>query len=623
MKQFYTLLLLLAMHLTFGQINKNEYDYFVQFNGNQLSKKVSIAEILNHPIITKYSSKKPDLDFTKYTSVIQLDQKITIHGKFSDSIPYYQVTIPVKNKEAVKQLIIKEFGANAKNDSPESSIKDLGQYSVFNPKGKNKILAWNDNYLVILELTQRTPYYNQYDTYKSDSIQLGYEDAGVMDVPAPETRVETVSPPAVEEKAVQSSVIIDVPAEEVQAPYDYTQDYTPTAEYTIQEAEFNLKQTEKLNSIVRSLFENGFTAPSSEKINVNADISSWINYSSAMTSFYSLYNYPMTIFGGYDKYLPMQKNFENFIKGINLDFYFDNTNARVEEVIEYSPQMAEVVGIIANRKINKNVFNYFPAQKPLGYMSYHFNTKAALENFPSLTADIFQNPKVTKEDISIITDLISTIVDEEAAATLFDGDLSAFLYGFKDVEVMTKSYDYDENYEEVITDKKTKKSVPLFSVIFTSTHPTFGDKLLQLGVRKKVLVQKGDYFVIAGTQQYGDIIIKKDKDVIVVANTQDYFSNGNGSFSGEAKKDLKKNYMFGKLYGAEMINAFSKSSEAKPAEIERFNKVSKQFSDITFESPKKIINNKLIFGFKLNAAKSDKNIILQTLDLADEMMESK
>ena len=599
MKQFYTLLLLLATYLTFGQINKNEYDYFVQFNGNQLSKKVSVAEILNHPIVTQYSAKKPDLDFTKYTSLIQLDQKITIHGKFSDSIPYYQVTIPVKSREAVKQFILKEFGNGAEN----LEIKDLGKYAVFNPKGKNKTLAWNDNYLVILELTQRLPssfYTPQSQTVLQDSIAID------------EVYEET--------KSDENSIMIEAPLNDgTIAVEEAPVEYTPNAEYTIQEATFNLEQTEKLNQIIKSLFENGFTAPTSEKINANADISSWINYSSAMTSLYSAYNYPMAIFGGYDKFLPMQKNFGNFIKGINLDFYFDNNNARVEEVVEYSPQLAEVVSKITNRKINKNVFNYFPAQKPLGYMSYHLNTKAALENFPSLMTDIFQSPKLVKEDIAVITDLVSTIVDEEAAATLFDGDLSAFLYGFKEVEVMTKSYEYDENYEEKITDKKTKKSVPLFSVIFTSTHPTFADKLIQLGVRKKVLVQKDNCYVVTGTKEYGDIFIKKDKDVIVIANTLDYFSAGNGSFSGEAKKDLKKNYMFGKLNIAELINAFGKSGEVKPSELGKFSKVSEQFSDITFESPKKIINNKVVFGFKLNSLKSDKNIILQTLDLTQEL----
>ena len=104
-----------------------------------------------------------------------------------------------------------------------------------------------------------------------------------------------------------------------------------------------------------------------------------------------------------------------------------------------------------------------------------------------------------------------------------------------------------------------------------------------------------------------------------MANTLDYFSAGNGTFSGEAKKDLKKNYMFGKLNMAELINAFGKSGEAKPADLGKFSKFSEQFSDITFESPKKLINNKLVFGFKLNSLKSDKNIILQTLDLTQEL----
>lgn len=604
MKHFYTFIFLLATYLTFGQINPNQYDYFVQFNGNQLSKKVSVTEILNHPIITKYSNNKPDLDFSKYTSVIQLDQKITIHGKFSDSIPYYQVTIPIKSREAVKQFLIKEYGANTKNDSVENAqIQDFDKYAVFNPVGKNKSWIWNDNYLVILELTRRTP-----SRYTIPAAMVSDDSTAVEEI---YDETQTVEP----------TIIIDTPANdpavitEAPAPYDYD----PNAEINIEDEIFNREQAEKQNQLIKTLFENGFTAPSSEKINANADISSWLNYSAVMSKMYSSYSYPMAIFGGYDKFLPMQKNFGDFIKGINLDFYFENNNARVEEVIEYSEQMAEVVNKITNRKINKNLFAYFPKEKPMAYMSYHLNTKAALENFPSLTADIFQSPKLLKEDITIVTDLISTIVDEEATATLFDGDLSMFLYDFKEVEVMTKSYAYDENYEETVTDKMVKKSIPLFSLVFTSTHPTFGDKLIHLGVRKKVLVQKDNYFIITGTKEYGDVFIKKDKDVVVVSNTLEYFADHDGSFTKEAKKDLKKNYMFGKLNIAQLIQAYNKSEEVKSEEASKLKRVSEQFSDITMESPKKMVNNKLIFSLKLNTLKSDKNIILQTLDLAEEL----
>lgn len=619
MKQFYTLFLLLATCLIFGQTSLNKYDYFIQFNGNQLSKKVSVDAVLNHPIITKYISKKPDFDLRQYDAIIKLDQQITIHGNFLDSVPYYQVTIPIKNKEAVKQYLIEKQAANTANNT----IEELGKYAVFTPKGINRSFAWNDNYLVIFELTKKRPA-KSYDVaetaYTTDSIATteAYEQAVVVEAP---TVYEVPNSPKIAEKAPRKNeeVIVNVPpvpaTDSVQE--DYLYDGNPYEEYTAEQAEYDRKLAEKQSAIIKTLFENGFSAPSSEKINSSADISSWVDYGGAIASLYGAYSYPMSLFGGYDKYLPMQKNFGNFIKGINIDFYFDNDNARIEEVVEYSEQIAGIMSKISDRKINKNIFNYFPAQNPLGYVSYHMNTKAALENFPSIMTDLFQNPKFRKEDIGVITDLVATIVDEEATAKLFDGDLSAFLYGMKEVEVMSKKYGYDENYQETVTEEKVKKEIPLFSVIFTSTHPTFGDKLLQLGVRKKVLTQNGNSFTIAATQEYGNVFILKEKDVVVVANTMDYFSAGKGSFVKETKKDLSRNSIFGKMNIAQTIKTFDKKS--KDATADKMAKISAQFSDISIESSKKLLDNKLKFVFKLNSFKSDKNIILQTLDLADEM----
>ncbi|WP_427875638.1 hypothetical protein [Flavobacterium sp. MMS24-S5] len=526
MKHFYTLIFLFATYFCFGQTVPEKYDYFVQFNGSQLSKKVSIDEVLNHPILTKYIHKKPDFDLRKYAAIIKLNEKITIHGNFLDSVPFYQVTIPVKSKEAVRKYLIEKQGANGTN----SSIEDFGKYEVYTPNGVKRSFVWNDNYLVVIELTKRLPskFYDVAETaVATDSIAISepYEETAVIQAP--------VYPPTIPVPPAKSTdpIVFEEPVEN-----DSLYDGNPYEEYTVEQAEFDKKLAEKQREIIKALFENGFTAPTSPKINVAADISSWVNYGGMMSSLYSMYNYPLSLFGGYDKYLPMQNNFGNFIKGINLDFYFDNDNARIEEEVEYSPEIANVVSKISNRKINKNIFTYFPAQKPLGYISYHANTKAALENFPSLMTELFQNPKFAKEDITLITDLISTIVDEEATAKLFDGDLSAFLYDVKEVEVLSKKYGYDENYEETITEEKVKKDIPLFSVIFTSTHPTFGDKLLQLGVRKKILVQNGNFYTIAGTQEYDNIFILKDKDVVIVANTKEYFGAGNGSLPKTPRK---------------------------------------------------------------------------------------
>src|SRR6218665_2170013 len=243
MKQFYSLFLLFASMLTFGQANLDKYDYFIQFNGNQLSKKVDVNQVLNHPIITKFTSKKPDFDLRKYTSIIKLDQKITIHGSFLDSVPYYQVTIPIKNKKTVKQYLVENLKAE------NNTIQDFGKYAVFTPKGVKKSLAWNDDYLVIFELTKRLPtkFYNETSTVAMDSVAVAdyYENDTIVEAPA----VADVEPKA-------SDIILE----------DDQYDENPYEAYSAEQAEFDRKLAENQSEIIKRLFENGFMAPTSSKI---------------------------------------------------------------------------------------------------------------------------------------------------------------------------------------------------------------------------------------------------------------------------------------------------------------------------------------------------------------------
>lgn len=601
MKHFFTCLILLISFLVNSQTNTKPYDYFVQFNGDQLSKKVNITDVLNHSLINKYTQGKPDFDVKQYASLFRLDQKISVHGNFTDSIPYYQVTIPIKSRNDIKKFM-EELNAKKIADSlPTATIVDFPLYSLLTTDGKRNSLAWNDNYLVIVGFTKN---YTS-NLFNTSELQ---EEIAVDEAPSEDIQLEE---PLIEEEPTQ---ILSQEVTEEAITYKTDDYYT---KYDQERQAFDSLQTIQRNEFIKSLFEKGFTPPSSDKINTTAAISSWINYKSAMSSFYDAYA-SLAQFSSYNKFLPGQKNLGNFVKGINLDFYFDNDNARVEEVIEYSKPLADIMNKITNRKINKNIYSYFPDNKPLGYMTYHINTKEALKNIPAFTSEILNNIAFVKDDITIVTDLISTIVDEEATATLFDGDLSLFLHDVKKVEVMTKSYEYDDNYEQTEVEKMETKSIPLFTMVFTSTHPTFGDKILQLGIRKKFLVQKGDYYEITGTQgKYGDLFIIKDKDVIVIGNSHEYFNTNNGSFVKEVKKDLKQSYFLGKVNIPEASRVYSE--ETKNTNSEKFEQFATQFSDITLQSSKKLIDNKLKFELRLNSLKTNKNIILQTLDFIEEL----
>ena len=89
--------------------------------------------------------------------------------------------------------------------------------------------------------------------------------------------------------------------------------------------------------------------------------------------------------------------------------------------------------------------------------------------------------------------------------------------------------------------------------------------------------------------------------------------------SKEVKKELKQNYFAAQVSMDKLVTAYSNSGEAKPSDLKALNRLAQQFTDVTLYSVKKLVDNKLKFELKLNSSKGDKNIILQTLDMIEEL----
>ena len=68
------------------------------------------------------------------------------------------------------------------------------------------------------------------------------------------------------------------------------------------------------------------------------------------------------------------------IEGMGADFFFENGKARMEQTVEYSPDLAKIMRKVVNRKPNKNAFNHFPKTEPLAYLTYHISTAEVLKN---------------------------------------------------------------------------------------------------------------------------------------------------------------------------------------------------------------------------------------------------
>lgn len=608
MKKLFYLFLILPF-LVFGQEKKNNYDYFVQINTQQFAKKVNIDTLFNHKAFKSFNKENSNLNLNDFMSFVDKTKSIILHGSFTDSIPYYQITLPLIEDKELQQFVQRKIDQGKEKDSIIKTIKNHDKFHLYSPKNNNYSLAWNKNNLVVYGILD-TDMHKTYPIDTTDYAEAVVDSTAVVETfPNEETTIT-------EDSNEQEEIVVDtaeVNEEQEDSSENYDDEYYRKLQEE-QEKERELKRIEKQTqqeARLAQLFEEGFVLPVSDKINNTADISAWMNYqfiSEKMNSLRYLY-----------KFIPSPSKIsetEHRINSMNADFYFENDKARIEQTVEYSEPLSKIVGKIISRKPNKNIFKYFPNESPLGYMSYHVNVEEALVNYPKLMEQTLASLPLEKQDVEIMTDLFSTIIDEKATASIFDGDLSMFLHKLEQYTEKVTSTTYNEDYEEVLEEKMIAKSRPIFSFVMTSTHPTMVDKLLDLGVRKKGLVKENNYYVIRkASTEFGSIILLKEGDVFVITNGLKYLDGkAKSNFATDTKKQMAKNYISGNLNIQSFLENMIKTEETTK-DLEKITKVSKQFKNLEFKSSKKLKKNKMKFEMEFNSNYADKNIILQSLDL--------
>lgn len=614
-----TLYLIVLLPLFAISQNKNQNDFFIQFNTAKFTNKVPLDSLFQHKAFNSLNSKESTTKLSDLISQMDPSKAMVIHGNLSDSIPYFQMSFPLVAGNNINQFMRNKLEKENNNslDSIKDEIKNYPNYNVYSPKKETFSMAWNKDHFVIFSVLEDLkkqkiqPYeisdemvdtaYVVVDSVATeiDESEMMEKAPGAIDV-APTIVVQEDTNTNTE--AVISEENDESESDESEQPWEI--------EYKQEQEKIRLENLAIQETSIATLFENSFVMPSSDKVNLNSDISIWVNYATfyeSMTSFSRVFS----------RYISSQSNnqIQFPVVGMNLDLYFENNKARIEQSVEYAAPLAQTMQKIIDRKPNKNIFNYFPRKEPLGYMSYHFSTQEMLTNYPLIMDQVISKLPVDKNDIAIIYDLISTIVDEKATASLMDGDFSFFLHDTEKYEATITETTYDDNYEEKEVEKTVTKTRPVMSIIFTSTHPTMGDKMIDLGVRKKLLVKENDYYIIQKSEDFGNLVLLKKGDVMIITNGLSYLNRGEKSdFSKQVKKELASNNFVGNFELQKFLNRFINYDDfgsKKDSYITSFNR----FKNIHFNSSNKLKNNKNYLQMEINSNYSDKNVIMQTLDL--------
>ena len=180
MRTYFYLLLALPT-LLFSQNNSVKHDYFIQFNTPQFAKKVNIDELFNHKAFKSFNRENSDFKLNDFISYINQSKPVVIHGNFTDSIAYYQMTFPLKDAKGLANFIqnkVDKINTNT-TDSIVDAIKIHSKYSVYSPKNSDYTLAWNNHNFIVYGLVENNyaqPKYAYDYSSEVDSVAVAYDE---------------------------------------------------------------------------------------------------------------------------------------------------------------------------------------------------------------------------------------------------------------------------------------------------------------------------------------------------------------------------------------------------------------------------------------------------------------
>ena len=154
--------------------------------------------------------------------------------------------------------------------------------------------------------------------------------------------------------------------------------------------------------------------------------------------------------------------------------------------------------------MNSTLINSFDHNKALAFWSVSMDTEELLKQYPTMINKMYGGivPKF-KEEITVVADLFSLLVDEAAIAKLVTGDALFVLNDFSEKEVSYTSYKYDENYKRKEVTKTKKTVVPDFTLMIGSEEKELLTKIFKLGQKHKTVTVSNNVFEF----------IKKSKDI--------------------------------------------------------------------------------------------------------------
>ncbi|WP_157821862.1 hypothetical protein [Tenacibaculum sp. Bg11-29] len=414
----------------------NNADIVIEANAENLFKLINVSDINNNMLgeeILKNINRRRE---NKVTSVSKTGVNIKSNAYYffqkTDSISYHTILVELNDRKLYESML--------KKRNVEKIQKENG-YSFI--RGSREVTIWNDKLLLIVNAQKSYSYFKKH-----------------------KERFEALK-------------------EEGESMYAVKKRFSKL--WTLKKA-FSILENNGLSSSIatNSSFQKG------KKKGASATL--WVrNYGMLMSDVIG--SLGSSVYGAMP-YLSLQKGNNIYgIEEVTANLFFNESSASISLDMFISDDMKKSFKKIYNKKMNNTLINSFDHNKALAFWSVSMNTEELLLEYPGMMDKMYGGmlPKF-KEEIDIVGDLLSLVLDEKAIAELFTGDALFVLNDFSEQDVSYTSYKYDDDYKRKAIVKTKKILVPDFTLMIGSEKKELLNKMFRLGKKHKAVSEFNGVF---------------------------------------------------------------------------------------------------------------------------------
>ena len=551
----------------------------IYYSGKTITNSIPISRLDKLGLIKNYFFEALHIDATNSLAETGIDfsSNLLQYAVLRDTVLGFVTLFSISNSEKFIHLVDANYGAELR------PLKRNGYEIVY--LSNNSTIAWNGKngvfvYGSFLGGESYRPYmYSSADSIASSSAA---SDSVTSLLPGITEHDSIGTPPVIkdEEAPVDTTIVINEIGgnDDEYLQWERRQDSVAKLRVRYFAENISLAQFKLEYATVSDL--PGY----SRVIDSNAAVSVWMSTNNLFQVYWA-YIFNKTFYPYKDGInIPESPadSGDGLCTGTNIYFEKDRIHSKSSTYTRTGDLKKQMKALYKQRR-DKSISGFINPES-LGYVSFSFNTEAAIHSYYDQMKRYLSYYEYTKnysDIINLYIDLMEIIIDEKGISDLFPGNYLMVLHGISSKQVKYTDYEYDSNFEYKTIQKVKDEPSPDFSFVMDTKRADFVQKALEVPLK---YAKKNNF----NYQKIGDYYELKFPEGESFLSSL-YFMISEGRFVVTTNKDVIDKVMHGRPFdpGKETQQAISNNVFA--AHFDLSGILTALIPQIKDESGKKVI----------------------------------